>query len=160
MTTTNKTRTWRLVIDGPSGAGKTQLATRLARQANAQIVHMDHLYPGWDGLKEGSKAVENILTGPASYRQWNWEKQEWGRTQNLDPNKNWIIEGCGSLTKTTRKHVDYAIWLEVDPQVGKQRALKRDGDMFRPHWEQWHQQEEQHWKENEPWTLADQVIAT
>ncbi len=46
-----------IALDGPSGAGKTTLArgVELALEpvAPVAVVHMDHLYPGWDGLARG-----------------------------------------------------------------------------------------------------------
>ena len=39
-------------VDGPSGAGKTRLAEQLADTLDgAGVVHLDDLYPGWDGLE-------------------------------------------------------------------------------------------------------------
>ncbi len=37
-------------VDGPAGSGKTSLADAVARRTAAQVVHMDDLYGGWDGL--------------------------------------------------------------------------------------------------------------
>ena len=46
------------LIDGPSGSGKTTLAAEIEQHWNSavklQVVHMDDLYPGWDGLAEGA----------------------------------------------------------------------------------------------------------
>jgi pantothenate kinase-related protein Tda10 len=41
-----------VAIDGPAGSGKTTLAARLAGRLRSPVVHMDDLYPGWDGLAE------------------------------------------------------------------------------------------------------------
>ena len=40
-----------IAIDGPSGAGKTTLARDVAAVLAAPTIHMDDLYPGWDGLR-------------------------------------------------------------------------------------------------------------
>ena len=43
-----------VAIDGPSGAGKTYFTTALAQRIpSAHVLHMDDLYPGWDGLERG-----------------------------------------------------------------------------------------------------------
>ena len=43
-----------VLIDGPSGAGKSTLADALVahwpRPNTPQLVRMDDIYPGWDGL--------------------------------------------------------------------------------------------------------------
>ncbi|MEO8095730.1 MAG: hypothetical protein ABI632_12485, partial [Pseudolysinimonas sp.] len=39
-----------VLIDGRSGAGKTTLARELAPLVGAQLVSLDDVYPGWDGL--------------------------------------------------------------------------------------------------------------
>ena len=57
-----------VTVDGPSGAGKTRLAGRLARALDrAPIVHLDFFYPGWDGLaavlSRVARAVARLATG-------------------------------------------------------------------------------------------------
>src|SRR4051794_18065394 len=67
-----------LCIDGPSGAGKTTLATAVARLApQARVVHMDALYDGWDGLPRVEEQLETLLAPlgrgePGSYRRYDW----------------------------------------------------------------------------------------
>src|SRR6202042_2836673 len=43
-------RTRLIAVDGRSGSGKTWFAGRLARPLDAPVIHLDDLYPGWDGL--------------------------------------------------------------------------------------------------------------
>src|SRR6478672_10427407 len=68
-----------VAIDGPSGAGKTTLAARVAAALAAPTVHMDDLYPGWDGLRAATTrlhqwVVEPLQSGrPARYRRWDWD---------------------------------------------------------------------------------------
>ena len=42
-----------LLIDGPSGAGKTTLALQIGEALGIPVVHLDDFYPGWGGLAEG-----------------------------------------------------------------------------------------------------------
>ncbi len=61
-----------IALDGPSGAGKTTLArgVELALEpvAPVAVVHMDHLYPGWDGLARGPGAAHHAGAGAARPR--------------------------------------------------------------------------------------------
>lgn len=55
-----------LLIDGRSGSGKTSLADSVLADLEAagdrpQVLRVEDLYPGWDGLAEGSLAVANAL---------------------------------------------------------------------------------------------------
>lgn len=64
-----------VLIDGPSGAGKTWACAALADRAGWRVVHLDEFYPGWHGLEQGSRMVaEQVLreTNPGYWR-WDWE---------------------------------------------------------------------------------------
>ena len=51
-----------VLIDGPSGAGKTWTSAALAERTNWRVVHLDEFYPGWHGLDKGSDMVaEQVL---------------------------------------------------------------------------------------------------
>src|SRR5664279_4070648 len=69
-----------VAVDGPSGAGKTDFAATLAeRLPSAHVLHMDDLYPGWDGLEEAVAGLHDQVLAPlargerAAYRRWDWE---------------------------------------------------------------------------------------
>lgn len=151
----------RIIIDGPSGSGKTTLAGQLSEQCGLPIFHLDDWYPGWEGLAQGTRIAEGLATGElTAYPRWDWEA---GRVSELVPahlENGWIIEGCGSLTATTLAAADHTIWVEADPEVARERALRRDGDAYLPWWDCWHQQELGHWKRWDPRSLADAVIRT
>ena len=53
-----------VVIDGPSGAGKTTLAGDVAAALAAPTIHMDDLYPGWDGLRAATHRVTEWVVEP------------------------------------------------------------------------------------------------
>lgn len=150
----------RVIIDGPSGAGKTALASQLA-EGGFFVLHLDDWYPDWDGLAEGSRITERLLTGRALfYPHWDWELHR--ATGRVFPplNRPLIIEGCGALTPVSRRECDLAIWVEATPEVAKHRGLARDGAAFAPYWDQWHRQEQEHWRVNHPRDLADWILRT
>src|SRR4051794_41387260 len=68
-----------VTVDGPSGAGKTRLAGRLARALDrAPIVHLDFFYPGWDGLAAGVElAVDWVARPLAAGRPARWRRYDW-----------------------------------------------------------------------------------
>lgn len=155
-----------VLLDGGSGAGKTSLATHLAaawrasRSEGLQVVSLDDVYPGWEGLAAASAAVPRILAahGPG-YRRWNWETSEEAGWVGVDPTRPILVEGCGALTLTSAPLATCRIWLEADESVRKQRALARDQGGFDPYWDLWAAQERTHWATNRPWELAD-LVAT
>lgn len=158
-----------LLIDGRSGSGKTSYADRLAAELRAarrapQILRVEDLYPGWDGLVEGSRAVARALDS-GSYRLWDWHADEYAdEVRHVDRRTPLIIEGCGAITRANldavarwagpEARVRY-IWLEVPDDLRKRRALDRDGDTFAPHWNRWAVQEDAHYAEHRPWLLAE-----
>ena len=103
-----------VAIDGPSGAGKTDFAAGLARRiTNAYILHMDDLYPGWDGLQQGVDELHEHVLAPlvrgeqAAYRRWDWEHGRYAGWQILPSADLLVVEGAGSAARpgaTGRQH--------------------------------------------------------
>ncbi|MBW8764642.1 MAG: ATP-binding protein, partial [Microbacterium sp.] len=78
-----------VLIDGRSGAGKTVLAEALAPRLGAQLVSLDELYPGWDGLEAGSDAVhETVLRArDPGWTRWDWASARAAEWHPVDPDR-------------------------------------------------------------------------
>lgn len=148
-----------VLIDGGAGSGKTTLAQDLAATwpGPVQVVGLDELYPGWHGLASAAAAVPGLITG-TGFTAWDWAGDRPGPWRALDPRVALVVEGCGALTPSSRPLAGLAVWLELDEQTRKQRALARDGAVFAAHWDEWAAQEADHWRADRPWELADVVL--
>lgn len=143
-----------LALDGRSGAGKTALAARLSaelalRDRWCAVVHLDDLYPGWCGLAAALPALcTDVLRplregAPARYRSWDWLAARPGPVREVRSAPVVLVEGVGAGAAPCPDLVDLTVWLEVDEELRRRRALARDGDLFAPHWDDWAAQEEQ-----------------
>lgn len=160
-----------LVIDGRSGSGKTTLADRVASAATAaglspQLLHVEDLYSGWDGLLHGSRSLEGALRS-RRYRRYDWIAGGFGERVLIGPDRPLIIEGCGAISEENLASAHsvaglggrvHSVWLECPVTVRKPRAIERDGDVFAPHWERWAAQEDALYAVTRPWLLADSVL--
>ena len=148
----------RILIDGRSGSGKTELARSIVSHwPEAQLVRLDDVYPGWDGLDAASAAVPGILT-QHRWRQWDWVMGRAADWHELDPQRPLIIEGVGAISRASRPLADLALWVELDDDTRKQRALARDGDTYAPHWDRWAAQELRFIAREDPRGLADVIM--
>jgi len=146
-----------LLIDGRSGSGKTELASRLARETGAQLVRMDSLYPGWRGLEAGSALVTELLT-TGRWQRWDWATSTPAEWHSVDLARPLIVEGCGALSAANRALASHGIWITLDAATRKRRALARDGDAYAPHWDEWAAQEEAFIARENPAALADEIV--
>jgi uridine kinase len=126
-------------IDGPAGSGKTTLA---ASFGDARVVHMDDLYPGWDGLPQVDAQLATLLrplaTGrPGTYRRYDWYAGAFAETVTVDPVPLLVLEGVGSGASGFGDLHTLLVWVEAPHDVRMRRGIERDGDAFAPHWEQW-----------------------
>jgi len=145
-----------ILIDGRSGSGKTELATLLAARLGAQVVRLDDVYPGWDGLDAGSAAVPGILSS-GRWQRWDWATSQPAEWHTIDPGRPLIVEGVGAITRASRPLAEHALWVELDSRTRKQRALARD-EYFAEHWDRWAAQEARLIGREDPRALADAVV--
>jgi len=131
-----------ICIDGPAGSGKTTWAAGIAELADANVVHMDDLYPGWSGLSEVDAQLGDLLLPlaedrPGSYRRYDWVAGEFAERVVVDPAPLLIVEGVGCGASRFTSLVTVLVWIEAPEQVRMERGIARDGDAFAPHWRQW-----------------------
>jgi uridine kinase len=147
----------RILIDGRSGSGKSELAAALAPLLGARLVRLDDLYPGWDGLRAGSEAVPELLT-TGRWRAWDWDADQPGPARTVELDGPLIVEGVGAVSRASRPLADAAIWVELDAPTRRTRALERDGATYEPHWERWAAQEDAFIERERPAEVADLVV--
>ena len=149
-----------LLIDGRSGSGKTELARAVvAGVPTAQLVRLDDLYPGWGGFEEGSQAVHALLDSDRPrWQRWDWVLSRYAEWHELDPARPLVIEGCGALSRDNRALATFGIWVALDAETRKRRALERDGATYAPHWDDWAAQEDSFLTRENPAAHADAVI--
>ena len=157
-----------VLIDGGSGAGKSTLAGMLAARwplaGRVQVIALDSLYPGWYGLDAGvQKAIDGILKPHGrgylgSWQRWDWVREAEAETHAVDPALGIILEGSGIIRPSTAGLADIRIWLDAPESARRSRALARDGDTYRPHWDRWAAQEREHSLRDDPRSHATRVI--
>jgi len=153
------------LIDGRSGSGKTTLAAELQSLWEASIVvHLDDVYPGWDGMRAATDHIHDALLVPRGvHRAGRWQRWDWLRSAPaewhvVDPDRRLIIEGSGALTAPNRALADLGIWIDCDDVTRKRRALDRDGETFAVQWDRWAAQELDHLARHDPRSVADVVL--
>ena len=172
-----------IAIDGPSGSGKTTFAADVEAHltglrgdgndearptpAEVQVLHMDDLYPGWDGLAAAvpllsSQVVEPLAEGrDASYRRYDWERGVYAERHEIPCTARWlVVEGVGCGARVIWPRLSALAWLEADRETRMRRGLERDGEAYRPHWERWSRQEGAHFAREATRDHADLVLDT
>jgi len=155
-----------VLIDGRAGSGKSRFSQQLADlifQSEKQLpklIHMDDLYPGWDGLRAGSAYLnQNILQPVLSGKQANWQIWDWELGQRgaaSEPANGWrsfeggnlvLVEGCGAVSAVSSEIADLAIWIESDMELRRTRFSTRDEGQFDSYWEAWAIQEDEFYQQ-------------
>jgi uridine kinase len=165
-----------IAIDGRAASGKTTLAKLIGEayfavnQSTLRIVHMDDLYPGWEGLRAGSAYLHSqILLPLRAGKNANWQIWDWSTSQrgsSAEPGNGWrqfgpgvplVIEGCGSISRLTRDLIDLAIWLEAPVEIRKSRWMQREGAESGHYWGLWQAQEDEFYQAEQSASLADSI---
>jgi uridine kinase len=156
-----------VAVDGPSGSGKSTLGAAIGSALDAPVVHMDDVYPGWDGLADAvplvtTQVLEPLAAGrPAAYRRWDWVRHRWSsRRVPVTPTPLLVLEGVGSSVLPAGDYAAVRVWVEADRAVRFARGIDRDGEAYRPHWERWARQEEALFAADRTRDRADVVLDT
>ena len=151
-----------LLVDGRSGAGKTTIAGTLAREFNASLIHVEHFYPGWNGLEAGAAWLVTGVLEPWSrgetvrLREWDWHADEFREGDTLAPGGNLIIEGCGAISRASAPFASLSVWLEADERLRRNRATTRDGD--ESWWDGWSEEEREFYAKERSPELAHRIL--
>ncbi len=154
-----------LAVDGRSGAGKTTLAAELSKELDgAPIVSLEDFYGGWDGLEAGidrlvAEVLEPLAAGQAALvPSYDWIGERWAEPVRLEPPALLVVEGVGAGARRAAVYASVLIWLEVPEAERRRRAMARDGETYRPHWDRWAAQEEAMLARERPWERATCVL--
>jgi uridine kinase len=155
-----------LCVDGPAGAGKTTLADRIASFTGAplaNLVHMDNLYEGWDGLPRVGRQLDRLLRPlsrdrPGSYRRWDWYSGRWAEVVVVPPAPLLVLEGVGSGARSHAGLITVLVWVEAPANLRLERSLARDGVELDEHLRVWAKAEQEHFEEEGTRARADLVV--
>lgn len=159
-----------VLIDGRSNSGKSTFAKSLQEELFKQgeslprIIHMDDLYPGWEGLARGSDYLHRFILEPltkkitASWQKWDWKENQRVSWLEFSGGTPLIIEGCGALSERASAVAILRIWLEADEKIRQSRWLAREGNLEK--FDMWAAQELDFYAREKSASLADFVIAT
>jgi hypothetical protein len=125
----------------------------------AQIVRLDDIFPGWNGLQEASRHVhDNVLASATPrWQRWDWATSAFKEWHELDASRPIIVEGCGALSRGNRTLATFAVWVELGETERKHRAIEREPD-FKDHWDEWARQEVAFISRESPEELADEIV--
>ena len=157
-----------IAVDGFSGAGKTTLAAEIAAaltgSGSVRLLHLEDIYPGWDGLEAGmtyyrKQILRPLSEGrPARWQAWDWAAGRCGDWQRTEAADVVVFEGVGAAHRAARKLLDTTVWVEGEESVRRRYALERDGATYAPHWERWAAQERRWAADDDAASAADVTV--
>lgn len=141
-------------IDGYCASGKTTLAIQLARDFNAQIIHMDDFFlpPEMrteERLSETGGNVhyerfnDEVVSGLKKgygfvYRAFSCKHGSFAENKTILPNEPVIIEGSYAFHPKINLDYDLKLFLKADYETRLERILKRNGpdalEVFKAKW--------------------------
>jgi uridine kinase len=157
-----------VAVDGPSGAGKTWFAERLAQEMAAPVLHTDDLLDGWADQftswpRIGRLALEPLRHGwTARYERYQWDQGRFaGEPVEIEPAEVVLMEGVGSARRVIRGELSLAVFVTAPPDLRLARVLSRDGGddlAFRAYLERWRRAEDRHFAGEDTAAYADVVV--
>ena len=162
--------TVRLVaVDGPSGAGKTTFADRLARAlrdagTRVEVVHTDDLLDGWDDQFTFWERLEAgilrpmMLGDPGTHLVYDWRLGRFAGDRTVPVPDVLIVEGGTSARADAYPRLSFSAFLTADRDVRLRRVLQRDGPTVEAPLRRWMAAEESYFAAAATARRADRVV--
>jgi len=160
-----------VAVDGPSGAGKTVFADRLAAAATARtgvptpVVHTDDLLDGWsDQLtfwpRLGAGVLGPLRRGEAGrFRRYDWLAGRFSdHWVTVPPAPIVLLDGVSTARAEIRSQLTMSIFVTAPAELRLRRALDRDGDAIRRYLDEWRVGEDRHFAADRTAEHADLVV--
>jgi uridine kinase len=173
-----KAATKLIAIDGFGGSGKSTFAKKLVElDSSIQIVELDKFpylpneYPYHASGVQTRVNLERVqkevliplsIGKDAHFQNTFWwstdQKPEWFTVQ---PGGIVLVEGCYSFHTDLRHFYDLSIWVDCASNEAMERAVGRDGNTARVHWEVAHAPNERKYVDiQQPQKYVDLIIST
>jgi uridine kinase len=158
-----------VAVDGPSGAGKTSFAARLAEaiRPGTPIVHTDDLLDGWDDQVTFWPRLEEWVLAPlregraGRYRRYDWEAGRFGREwTEVPPAPVVVLEGVTAARAQVRPELTLSVFLTAPLAERIRRTDHRDGVTLSSYLRKWRRGEEAHFASDATAHHADVVLDT
>jgi uridine kinase len=161
-----------VLIDGPSGAGKTTFAEQLAAALNREVfgdlelLHTDDLLDGWDGQFGYYERLERQVLAPVrrgqpgGYRCYDWSTGAFGGpVVPVRPASVLVVEGVGAAAGRLRAEASLSIFVSAPAEVCVARTLARDGAAMAPYLEIWRKREAEHFRADRTAEQVDVLVS-
>ncbi len=157
-------------LDGPAGSGKSTLAAAVADLAgedgaSVSVLHLDDVYEGWSGLAGAPPRVAREVLAPLAvgrvggFRPYDWHAGALAGAERLvRPTDVLVLEGVGAGARVCAAYATLLVWVDAPVDVRRERALRRDGRTFTPHWDAWAASEARHFAAERTRERADLVL--
>lgn len=127
---------------------------------------MDDLYNGWENPFD-HHLTEALMTTcsahkkslPFSLSRYDWSREEFKAAEEVPSSDLLILEGVGSSQTAIREFLTVSIWIDIEPTVGAERVLRRDGEVIATHMPSWLTIQEKHFLVNDSMNNADFVLS-
>lgn len=160
-----------LAIDGPAGSGKSTLAGEIARAFagtyDAEVIHLDELYNGWDEAlsQELFLRIAQVIAAqragkPTEIAIYDWSAAAFSGVKEIKAVQLLIIEGVGSSNQLLQANLTTSIWLDIDQSIGLVRVLERDGEEIRGEMVKWQKMESKYFARDLTRERADFILST
>ena len=132
-----------VALEGGSASGKTTLAEELKQRYEANVFHMDDFFlrpeqrtkerlaePGGNVDRERfyEEVVIPLRNGESvEYRRFDCSTFTLQPSVKVSPKRLTIVEGAYSMHPEFGKYYDLSVFLTIDPELQRERILKRNG---------------------------------
>jgi len=152
-------------IDGMPGGGKSTLTKHLLRALpDIHVIKTDSFFDfntNQNDLKRIHQVFSDLRSGnTAHFNIYDWKLKRNVEAKPIEPKGIILVEGICSLDNSVVHFYDYKIWIECSPELGLERALKRDKGTNKELWEEkWIPGTQKYIAQQKPRNKADFIIS-